>query len=262
MSKQKYLTLEAGQIYLQIWDSPDTDAAAGRAPILLFHDSLGAVAMWRSFPQALAQASGRRVIAYDRLGFGLSDARTDQLEVNFIRHEAEVVVPQICTQLGITHFIACGHSVGGGIAITLAAQMPDACAALITIAAQAVNEPMTRAGIAQARADFQNPQNLARLARYHGDKARWVVDAWTETWLSPAFKDWNLDAEISRIRCPVLVLHGNQDEYGSAAQPARIAQSADARLRMLPTGHVPHRENEPLLVREIVQFLVEQKLDM
>ena len=54
------------------------------APILLLHDSLGSVGLWRSFPQALAAASGRRVIAYDRLGYGRSDPYPGAQPFDFI----------------------------------------------------------------------------------------------------------------------------------------------------------------------------------
>ena len=123
-------------------------------------------------------ASGRRIVAYDRLGFGRSDSHPGQIGLDFVADEARNAVPQLSDALGIGDFVACGHSAGGGMAVATAAQWPGRCRALVTIATQAFVEDRTLAGIRIAQRDLQGPGNLARLARYHGDKARWVADAW------------------------------------------------------------------------------------
>lgn len=248
------LQLGEHQLFTRNWTPSDPEA--GRlAPILLFHDSLGCVELWRSFPEKLAVATGRRVVAYDRLGFGRSDPHPDQLGLDFVADEARNAVPRLCDALGIGDFVACGHSAGGGMAVATAAQWPGRCRALVTIAAQAFVEDRTLAGISLARRDFQDPGNLARLARYHGDKARWVADAWIETWLSPAFADWTLDRPLAEVRCPVLAIHGDLDEYGSLRHPRRIAQGRGETLILPGIGHVPHREAEDALVAAIAGFL-------
>jgi pimeloyl-ACP methyl ester carboxylesterase len=151
-------------------------------------------------------------------------------------------------QLGIGRFVALGHSVGGGMALGCAHAWPDDCEALVLESAQAFVEPLTLAGIRAAEAQFAavGPDGaspaMARLAAHHGDKAPWVLRAWVDTWLSPAFAGWNLDALLPGLRCPLLVLHGEQDEYGSPAQPQRFMALAGgpATLALLPgCGHVP-----------------------
>ncbi|WP_049976054.1 alpha/beta fold hydrolase [Azospirillum sp. B506] len=206
-------------------------------------------------PGPPARATARRVVAYDRLGFGRSDAHPGVLPLDFVAAEARDIVPLLLDRLGIGAFVACGHSVGGGMAVETAARFPARCRALVTIAAQTFVEDRTLAGIREAKQGFQEPAQFARLARYHGDKARWAVDAWTENWLSPAFAGWTLDAALARVRCPVLALHGDRDEYGSAMHPARIAAGRGT-VRLLPdTGHVPHRERETEVVEAIRAFL-------
>jgi pimeloyl-ACP methyl ester carboxylesterase len=243
-----------GRLFAKTW-TPEGAEAARPAPILLFHDSLGCVDLWRSFPRNLALATGRRVIAYDRLGFGRSDPHPGRLDTDFIRREARRVVPRLCEHLGVAEFVACGHSVGGGMAVETAAHFPTRCRALVTIAAQAFVEDRTLEGIRAARRDFKDPANLARLAKYHGGKAAWAVDAWIGTWLSPEFAHWTLNEALAAIRCPVLAVHGERDEYGSAEHPRRIAAGRGT-ARILPnTGHVPHRENEALLIDVIRPFL-------
>src|SRR5262249_8869851 len=124
-----------------------------------------------------------------------------------------------------------------------------------TIAAQAFVEDKTLAGIRVARGEFQDQAALAKLARYHGDKARWVVDAWTETWLSAAFADWTLDAALAAVRCPGLAGRGDGAEYGSGVHPERIAAGRGTAHILPETGHVPHREREAVLVALIAEFL-------
>jgi pimeloyl-ACP methyl ester carboxylesterase len=247
---------QEGRLYAKTW----TPVAPQKAPLVLMHDSLGSVALWRDFPAQLAQATGRQVIAYDRWGFGQSDARADTLSTQFVSEEAAIYFPVVREHLDLERFALLGHSVGGGMGIAVAAGTGPACTALVTIAAQAFVEDRTRAGIVEARALFQDAAQLERLARYHGSKARWVVDAWTDTWLSPAFADWTVDAWLPRVQCPLLAIHGELDEYGSAAQPARIARQAGAGGRAeIITGahHMPHREMADQVLGLMQAFLAQ-----
>lgn len=245
-----------GRLFAREW--PASAVGAALPPLVLQHDSLGCVDVWRDVPDRLAQATGRRVIAYDRLGFGRSDARVDRVPPDFIADEGLTFLPAVLAQLGIDRFVVLGHSVGGGMSVHVAAQRPDACTALITIAAQAFVEDRTLAGLRAARASFAEPGALERLARYHGDKAAWVLSAWLDTWLDPGFADWSLDAVLPLVRCPALVLHGELDEYGSAAHPQRllrgIGDSAEMQL-LAGLGHVPQRERPDEVVRRVADFL-------
>ena len=231
----------------------DTDVA-----ILLLHDSLGCVAGWRDFPEMLAATTGQRVVAYDRLGFGQSDARTGPLPLTFIRDEAETALPRVCEALGLGALVPFGHSVGGAMAIAIAARWPERCAAVVTEAAQSFVEARTRAGIRAARAELARPDQFERVAWQHGAKARWVLDAWTEIWLDPAFADWSLDGELRGVRCPTLVLHGDRDEYGSLAHAERIARLVRGPSRTVileGCGHVPHREQPTRVLGEVARLL-------
>jgi pimeloyl-ACP methyl ester carboxylesterase len=228
------------------------------SPIILFHDSLGSVELWRGFPAALATRTGRKVIAYDRLGFGQSDPRSDTLDMDFIADEAETYFPALRAELGINRFVAFGHSVGGGMAVNCAAKFSDTCDALITESAQAFVEDRTLQGIRAAQALFEDTAQVERLGRYHGDKARWVLDAWIDTWLSPAFSNWSLDSVLPRVTCPLLAIHGADDEYGSPRHPELIGRLAGGptRVEVIPdTHHVPHREREAAVLDLVAEFL-------
>jgi pimeloyl-ACP methyl ester carboxylesterase len=239
-----------GRLFARIWGSLD----GAVAPILLFHDSLGSVELWRGFPEMLAAATGRSVIAYDRLGFGRSDRFPDKLALDFVREEARRVMPLLREQLGFSSFIVCGHSVGGGMAVETAAHWPEDCLGLITMGAQALVDDRIRDGIKVAQAEFAKPENLARLSRYHRDPA-WVVDAWIETWLDPAFAGFSLDEALVQVRCSVLAVHGRDDEYGSVDHARRIAAGRGEAAILDRIGHVPHREDPERLVNLLEGFI-------
>ncbi|MBH3428070.1 alpha/beta fold hydrolase [Pseudomonas alkylphenolica] len=247
-----------GRLFCTRW-FPSTDSnAPALPPIVLFHDSLGCVALWRDFPQLLCQATGREVIAYDRLGFGQSDRYPGTLPLAFIRDEALRFFAPLKAALGIEHFVAFGHSVGGAMAAACASLYPQQCVALITVAAQAFVEDLTLAGIRIAEEQFKDPQHMARLEKYHGDKAPWVLGAWTRTWLSPAFSHWTLEGVVGTLQCPLLALHGEHDEYGSALHPERIARlsTGPSRYLILPgCHHVPHREAPAAVLEPVCQLL-------
>jgi len=250
---------EHGRALARRWPRP---AAAGTspvpAPLVLLHDSLGCIALWRGFPALLARCTGRDVIAYDRPGFGQSDPRSDRLAPDFVAREASGTFARLREQLALERFALFGHSVGGGMAVHCAARHADGCEALVTESAQAFVEQRTRDGIVQAQAAFQEPQERARLQRYHGERTDWVLDAWIGTWLSPQFAGWSLQDVLPQVRCPALVLHGSDDEYGSRAHPEAIARGVGgpAQLHLLPdTRHVPHREREAEVARLVAQFL-------
>ena len=165
-SQDVHVDTAKGRLYARRWDP----AGAAGAPIVLFHDSLGCVALWRDFPEQLASETGRSVVAYDRLGFGLSDPNPATLVRGFIEEEADGDFARLRDALDIGPFVAFGHSVGGGMAVNVAARHASDCRALITESAQAFAEDRTVAGVADAKRGFAEPGQLDRLKKYHGEK--------------------------------------------------------------------------------------------
>src|SRR6266702_1080746 len=106
------VTTDNGTLFARRWTS-SASTRESDATILLLHDSLGCVDLWRGFPEQLAVATRRSVLAYDRLGFGRSDPYPGTLPLTFIRDEALLVVPQLCASLGLGAIVPFGHSVGG-----------------------------------------------------------------------------------------------------------------------------------------------------
>lgn len=260
LARDHWVAHPEGRIFARSWTPAGTESASEPA-IVLLHDSLGCVELWRDFPAELSAATGRRVIAYDRLGFGKADAREGRpAALDFIGEEARRYFPTVREQLGLGRFIVFGHSVGGCMAIHCAAGFGADCVALITESAQTFPEDLTLTNIAAAKAQFADAAQLQRLQKYHGDKARWVLEAWTDNWLDPEFTAWTLAPVLPRVSCPVLAIHGQEDEYGTTRHPKMIGElsSGPARVEILPdTNHVPHRER-PAVVLELVAGFVRE----
>lgn len=259
-ASETWVKTTAGRLFVKDW-TPADQVDAEQVPIVLFHDSLGCIALWKDFPQAVAAATGRKVIAYDRLGFGRSNPNPQLLDVSFVLDEASGSFAALLEALELQNFIALGHSVGGGMAIACAAAFPERCRGVITLSAQAFVEDRTLEGIRQAQQAFARPGQLERLSKYHGDKAVWVLSAWVDTWLSDSFSQWSLNDSLTKIRCPLLAIHGSDDEYGSARHPERIVSlpSGPATMEILPDcGHVPHREKPDAVIAMIRTFLEKQ----
>lgn len=251
---EQFIALPLGHVFVKSWTP---SFLKSQVPMILLHESLGCVELWRDFPEKLAQKLGVTVYAYDRLGFGQSSQRTELPSIHFIQEEATLSLPQICKALGIEKYFLFGHSVGGGIALTNAAHSKN-CMAVISESAQAFVEDRTIEGIRAAQKKFSAPAQLDRLKKYHGEKASWVLRAWFDVWLSPEFKDWSLDQDLQKIQCPALVIHGEKDEFGSKAFPERIQSLIGSPCEMhflKGIGHIPHRENPEQILELVAQFI-------
>lgn len=247
-----------GRMFVRSW-FPERDALRpNHAPILLLHESLGCIEQWKDFPSALAQATGRTVVAYDRLGFGRSDRLTAPPAPTFVEDEAVHGFACVLEHLGIERFVVLGHSVGGSMAVHCAARYPEACQAMITMSAVTFVEQRTLTGIRQARAWFADPAQRERLRRYHGERSDWVLSAWIDTWLAPDFATWTLAHALPAVGCPSLAIHGDDDEFGSERHPQLIADYASGQVEqalLSGVGHVPHREQPEQVLERIERFL-------
>ncbi|MCE9567139.1 MAG: alpha/beta hydrolase [Planctomycetes bacterium] len=254
------VTVPGGTIFFRRWN-PVT--ASGSCPLILLHDSLGCVELWRDFPGHLARRLGVPVLAYDRLGFGRSSERKDSPGAGFIQDEAEHTFPALRVALGVKDFTLFGHSVGGAMALTIASKAGDSCRAVVSESAQAFVEDRTLSGIRAAKANFQQPEQLDRLRKWHGSKVQWVLDAWTEVWLSTAFGAWSLASDLPFVKCPILVIHGDGDEYGSVSFPEFICRmvGGPTELHILKgCGHVPHREQMDTVIDLVSGFWASSNL--
>jgi pimeloyl-ACP methyl ester carboxylesterase len=187
----------------------------------------------------------------------LATEQRDRVEPGQQLYEAEESLPAVLGGLGVVDFALFGHSVAGAMALVAASRAGDCCKAVVSESAQAFAEGRTVAGVEAARERFREPEQFDRLKKWHGSKARWVLDAWTEVWLSPGFASWSLEPDLPLVRSPVLVIHGEEDEYGSIRFPQTICRhvGGPAEMHILSgCGHVPHRERPDEVAGLVARF--------
>jgi len=222
------------------------------------HDSLGSTELWRDFPAALAEATNCGSLVYDRQGYGKSSPFTSRSRpVTYLEQEADVL-EQVLAACHITEAVLFGHSDGGSIVLLAAAKYPARVQGVVTEGAHIFVEDVTLAGIRTAVEAYQTTNLPSRLQKYHGDKTDALFQAWTETWLRDEYRTWNIEAFLRRITCPVLVIQGEQDEYGTLAQVEGIVQqvAGEAHQLLLPgIGHTPHREAREAVLAQTAAFL-------
>ena len=245
---QKCITIAGRRLESAVWDGDP-----GRRSLVLLHEGLGSVGLWRDFPARLNEATGRRVAAFSRFGHGRSEPPPRPRTPAFFHEEALEVLPELLAQLGAEEPILVGHSDGASIALIHAGRHP--VTALALLAPHVIVEDITVAEIRAARDRYANGDLRERMARHHDD-----VDAafwgWCDVWLDPAFRDWSLEADAERVRCPTLLIQGRDDPYGTLKQLDRI----EARVRVpvqrlvVPGGHSPHLEAAEEVVAAIAAF--------
>ena len=229
-----------------------------RAPIVFLHEGLGSVAMWRGWPRAVCEATGRAGVVYSRRGYGRSqsipDVRgTGRLKPDYMHREALEVLPELLAALGIEAPVLLGHSDGGTIALLHSAHFP--VAACIAMAPHVIVEDISVRAIEQARDAWTTTDLRSRLARYHDDvdTAFWQ---WNDIWLDTAFRDFDIRAECRRIRAPVLAIQGRDDAYGTLRQIEEIAPAGSVRREALAgCGHSPHKDQPEVTLRAVAHFL-------
>ena len=230
------------------------------APLVFLHEGLGSVAMWKDFPARLCERLGRRGLVYSRFGYGRSTPRPagERFPVGFMEREAREVLPALLDTLGIERALLFGHSDGGSIALLAAAALPGRIDAVVAVAPHCFVEPISVESIAAARRAYLETDLRERLARYHDDvdSAFW---GWNDVWLDPAFRDWNIEAELDAIRCPLLAVQGEGDEYGTLEQIHAIARRLPKTrlLALANCGHSPHRDQPETLIDAVGAFLRE-----
>lgn len=235
-------------------------AGAAERPTLVFlHEGLGSVALWRDWPQNLCERLGCSGLVYSRQGYGQSDPRPDvrgsgRLQPDYMHREALQVLPELLRLHGIERPVMIGHSDGGTIALLHAAHHP--VASCVVMAPHVVVEDVSVQSIEAAREAFTHGPLRGRLAPFHADVdgAFWQ---WNDIWLSPAFRDYDIRAEISTIGAPLLAIQGEDDAYGTMAQIDDIAAAVPhARLvKLAQCGHSPHRDQPEAVAQAVEEFL-------
>ena len=237
-------------------------AAYGPAPraaptVVMLHEGLGCVALWRGFPARLAAATGFGVFVYSRAGYGRSDPVGLPRPLDYMTREARFSLPQVLDAIDFRRGMLLGHSDGASIAAIYAGdQADDRVKGLILMAPHVFAEAPGLASIAEAKRDYEAGDLREKLARYH----RHVDSAflgWNGAWLDPGFRAWNIEAFVETWRVPALLVQGSDDQYGTIAQIRAIEKRTPAPVASLlleGCRHSPHLEQPETTLAAAAKF--------
>jgi pimeloyl-ACP methyl ester carboxylesterase len=247
------ITFDGKRLETARW-GPAPDAAP---TLVLLHEGLGCVALWRDFPEALVAATGCGVFAWSRFGYGGSDPVQLPRPMTYMHDEALKVLPRVLDAAGVRRAVLVGHSDGGSIAAIHAGAVQDSrVAGIVLIAAHFFVEDLNIASITAIKANYEQGDLRQRLARYHRD-VDVAFRGWNDAWLDPGFRQWDITEALAYIRVPILIVQGEDDQYGTVRQ-IEVAQEecyCPVEVALLPkTRHAPHREAPEATLLAVTAF--------
>jgi pimeloyl-ACP methyl ester carboxylesterase len=241
-----------------------TGLGAVEAPVVvLLHQGLGSMALWRDFPKFVHETTGLRVLAYSRWGYGKSEAlKSFPRSVRWM-HEGAEELRELLQALGIARPILLGHSDGASIALLHAAhRMQPAALGVMAMAPHVFLEREGMVSIAKARVAYEEGELRTKLARFHDD-----VDSafygWNVTWLAPSIRSWNIEAEMAGIDCPVMLVQGISDEYGTPAQLESVKKHTGGKAEIVlleNCGHSPHIDQRAAVLGALKRLVAQMKV--
>jgi 3-oxoadipate enol-lactonase len=240
------------------------------APLVVFANSLGTdLRIWNGVLDLLGD--GIQSICYDKRGHGLSDAPPAPYTLN----DHIIDLAGLLDHLKVQKVIVCGISVGGMIALGLAAQRPDLIRGLILCdtAHRIGSDALWNQRIEQIRQHGIDSMAEAIIERWFSRSFRrkepQAVAGWRNMLVRipvegyvgtcAAIRDADLTAVIQRLKLPVRCLCGSED----GATPPELVQSMSAliqgaRFQLVEgAGHLPCIEAADQLASAIRAFIEE-----
>jgi pimeloyl-ACP methyl ester carboxylesterase len=254
--------LRAGDYQLEyVWSGPPPDEAM---TLVFIHEGLGCVEMWGNFPEQVAAKTGCGALVYSCAGYGGSDPIELPRRVNFMHDEATLTLPQVLDETGVREAVLVGNSDGASIALVHAGS-EEGCRVrgLVLEAPHVFVEQVTIDSITRAAEQYEGGGLKRSLERYHHSNVDCAFSGWNQVWLDPEFRSWNIEDYLPKIRVPILVIQGENDEYGTLRQVQSIERECSGSVQSLivkDCGHNPHRDQPDRTVKVITSFIQEKIL--
>jgi pimeloyl-ACP methyl ester carboxylesterase len=243
-------------------------------PVVLIHGLASSIYTWKDVLPGLA--AHHDVVALDLPGFGGSD-----IPQPLQRRAYFGQVLGLLDRLGIARASFVGNSMGGAVALAIAARAPERVDRLVAIDAAAyafdpsqrppllrfvgpfgglldalpVQRRLTGVGLSQVFADGSKVSD-ERLDEYVVPLSRPGAMAAIRTLVTDP-DPMGFPELLGSVKAPTLVIWGRQDRWLPLPQGERLAREvAGARLEVLdPCGHVPQEERPADVLRLIEEFL-------
>jgi lipoate---protein ligase len=228
----------------------------GEPTLVFLHDALGSVRLWRDFPDQLARATGCRALLYDRWGSGESEPLSRPYSKDYLLDEALRALPEVMQHIGAAVLI--GQSDGASIALAYAGSFPERVRGIIALSPHLFVEAKTLAAIRGQIADYERGDLKARLARHHGARTEALFERLVEVWTAKrAGAGWGLEPYVGRVRCPVLAIQGEDDEFFSAAQLEALSRLVSNLhvLRISGAAHYPMHQARSEVLAAAIAFI-------
>ena len=255
LSASGFLSTDLGNLEFR-WIEPSRKDAI---TLVLLHEGLGSVSLWKDFPDELAATTGCGVLIYSRFGYGQSDPVTLPRPLTYMHYEATTVLPTVLHKAGIDKCVLVGHSDGASISIIHIGSLDNTkVLGAVLIAPHVFVEPISIDSIEKANDAYTNGNLREKLKRHHGDNVDITFNGWNQAWLNPAFLVWNIEEFLPRICVPLLLIQGMDDEYGTMLQLDSIEKNVTTALtrhELSDCKHSPHRDQTQLTVSHIKQFI-------
>jgi pimeloyl-ACP methyl ester carboxylesterase len=258
VTKVFYEHVAGNRLRVKRIDPHDASSGKRRSTLVFLHEGLGCIALWRDFPEVLCASTGCRGLVYERKGYGNSDLLSVPWPEDYLTEESTRDLPTLLEKCGIDDAVLIGHSDGGTIALITSATHGQNIRGVITEAAHIFVEDITLAGIRKTVEAFETTRLKEKLARFHKANTETIFYRWADRWLSDEFRSWNINAYLPQITCPVLVIQGEDDEYGTSAQVEGIANrvSGPVEIKLIPDcGHTPHFQARETVLAEMTRFI-------
>jgi non-heme chloroperoxidase len=246
-------------------------------PVVLIHGLPGSAYLWGSFAASLA-ARGFRVIAYDRLGYGHSDPRSDD-DYTVAANGRELRA--LLDAMELRDVTLAGWSFGGATAITAALEDPTRIARIALLASpglwpdlpppspvvavlisEPVSEwvfavpPLARAVQQGMGVQFFSEQTAPEGFASHA-AANFALAETRRTWREEAARFRFDGPDPAPLQLPILILHGDDDRLFPRSIPEWLHERAPAsELKFLPAGSHSFPVTHPdWTAREIAAFI-------
>lgn len=234
------------------------DKFPNKPTIIFLHDSLGCIKLWREFPKKLGELTGCNILIYDRQGYGKSCPFSYSVRDNYYMEQEADLLNNLLDFWKIDKAILFGHSDGGSISLIAAGKYPDKIQGVITEGAHIFVEDITLHGIKEAIKLYKTTDLKNKLEKYHGNKTDEMFWAWASTWITEEFREWNIEKFLPKIKCPSMIIQGQEDEYGTLKQVENIITQTNKlsnKLIIPNVKHTPHKEVPELILHKVRDFI-------
>jgi pimeloyl-ACP methyl ester carboxylesterase len=253
-----FIDINNKQIYYEIINP---QWLVNNSTVLVFlHEGLGSINQWKDIPEIISDTCGLTAIVYDRLAYGKSSPRGENITTQYLHDEAFIYLPQLLQKLTIyNNVLLIGHSDGASIALIFAAKYNTMLKGVISLAAHVFVEDKTINGVSNLVNIYNSNGRLLKLLnKYHGEKTDKLFRDWSAMWLSADFRNWNIEKLLTDIKVAVLAIQGENDEHGTINQLNAIKKNVNAEVTtclISDCGHIPHLEKKQEVMALMINFI-------